>query len=65
MPDSPHLKRSISLPLITFYGLGTIIGAGIYVLIGAVTSKAGMFAPVAFLPGALGGVLRLEERTKS
>lgn len=49
MPETPHLKRSLSLPLITFYGLGTIIGAGIYVLIGAVTSKAGMFAPLAFL----------------
>ena len=28
------LKRSLSPFLITFYGLGTILGAGIYVLIG-------------------------------
>ena len=28
------LKRSLSLPLITFYGLGNILGAGIYVLVG-------------------------------
>lgn len=53
MPETVHLKRSLSLPLITFYGLGTIIGAGIYVLIGAVASKAGMFAPLSFLFAAL------------
>ncbi|WP_455217684.1 APC family permease [Kaarinaea lacus] len=53
MPEQAHLKRSISLPLITFYGLGTIIGAGIYVLIGAVAGKAGMFSPIAFLLAAI------------
>ena len=53
MPETAHLKRSLSLPLITFYGLGTIIGAGIYVLIGAVAGKAGMFAPLSFLFAAL------------
>jgi amino acid transporter len=37
------------LPLITFYGLGTIIGAGIYVLIGEVAGKAGMYTPFAFV----------------
>ncbi len=42
------LKRSLSLPLITFYGLGTILGAGIYVLIGKVAGAAGMYAPVSF-----------------
>lgn len=47
------LKRSLSLPLITFYGLGTIIGAGIYVLIGAVANQAGMYAPFSFLFAAL------------
>ena len=52
MPGTPTLKRSLSLPLITFYGLGTIIGAGIYVLIGVVASKAGMFSPLAFLLAA-------------
>jgi basic amino acid/polyamine antiporter, APA family len=43
------LRRSLSLPLITFYGLGTILGAGIYVLVGKVAGLAGMYAPVAFL----------------
>ena len=31
-----RLHRSLSLPLITFYGLGTILGAGTYVLVGKV-----------------------------
>ena len=48
-----ELKRSLSLPLITFYGLGTIIGAGIYVLIGEVAGNAGMYAPFAFLLAAI------------
>jgi APA family basic amino acid/polyamine antiporter len=52
MADSSTLNRSLSLPLITFYGLGTIIGAGIYVLIGVVASKAGMYSPIAFLLAA-------------
>lgn len=45
----PALKRSLSLPLVTFYALGTILGAGIYVLVGKVAASAGVFAPVAFL----------------
>ncbi len=59
MTDTKHatadveLKRSLSLPLITFYGLGTIIGAGIYVLIGEVAGKAGVYAPFAFLLAAI------------
>jgi amino acid transporter len=47
------LKRNISLPLLTFYGLGTILGAGIYVLIGEVAGRAGMFAPISFLLAAV------------
>lgn len=47
--DSPQLKRSLSLPLVTFYGIGTILGAGIYVLVGKVAGYAGMYTPVAFL----------------
>ncbi len=52
-PCRSELKRSLSLPLITFYGLGTIIGAGIYVLIGEVAARAGMHAPVAFVLAAI------------
>ena len=43
------LKRSLTLPLITFYGLGNILGAGIYALIGKVVGEAGYFAPLSFL----------------
>ena len=51
--NAPALKRSLSLPMITLYGLGTTIGAGIYVLIGKVAGSAGMHAPVSFLVAAL------------
>jgi len=45
----PTLKRSISLPLLTLYGLGTTIGAGIFVLIGKIAGVSGAYAPLAFL----------------
>lgn len=35
--------------MLTFYGLGTILGAGIYVLVGKVSLQAGVYAPLAFL----------------
>lgn len=43
------LKRALSLPLVTFYGLGTILGAGIYVLVGKVAGAAGLYMPISFL----------------
>ena len=49
----PVLRRSLSLPLITFYGLGNILGAGIYVLIGKVVGHAGLLAPLSFLLASL------------
>ncbi len=53
MTEPVQLKRVLSLPLITFYGLGTILGAGIYVLVGKVAASAGMYAPVAFVVAGL------------
>lgn len=53
MAQPTELKRSLSLPLLTFYGLGTILGAGIYVLVGKVAIHAGPYVPVAFLVAAL------------
>ena len=37
----------------TFYGIGTILGAGIYALIGKVAGSAGLLAPLAFLVAAV------------
>ena len=51
--NSTKLKRSLNLTLLTFYGLGVTIGAGIYVLIGAAAGHAGMHAPLAFLMAAI------------
>ena len=53
MAKRPTLKRALSLPLITLYGLGTTIGAGIFVLIGKVTGMAALHAPLAFLVAAI------------
>jgi amino acid transporter len=55
MPVSPEtpLKRSLTLPLITLYGLGTTIGGGIYVLIGGIAGRAGLYAPFSFILAAL------------
>ncbi len=55
-PEKDHpqaLKRSLSLPLLALYGLGNILGAGVYVLIGKVAGAAGYAAPEAFLLAAV------------
>lgn len=49
MAQTKKLKRSLSLPLVTLYGLGNILGAGIYVLVGKVAGQAGEGATLAFL----------------
>lgn len=43
------LKRTLNLPLLTFYGLGSIIGAGIYALIGSVAEQAKSYTMISFL----------------
>ena len=48
-----QLKRSLSLTLLTLYGAGTIIGAGIYVLLGKAAGLAGMQTPLAYLLAAI------------
>ena len=53
MAPENHLRRAISLPLLTLYGLGTTIGAGIFVLTGKVAGEAGIFAPLSFVVASL------------
>jgi len=53
MNQPTQLKRGLSLWLLLFYGLGNILGAGIYVLVGKVAGSAGLFAPAAFFVAAL------------
>jgi len=53
MENNTPLARTINLPLLTLYGLGTILGAGIYVLIGKVAGQAGLLAPMAFIVAAV------------
>jgi APA family basic amino acid/polyamine antiporter len=43
------LERSLGLVEMVFYGLGTIIGAGIYVLMGKVAGVSGIYFPISFL----------------
>ncbi len=50
-PDS--LRRTLSLPVIILYGVGTTVGAGIYVLVGEVAAVAGAAAPISFLVAAV------------
>lgn len=46
---SPQLRRALNLPMLTLYGLGTTIGAGIYALLGEIAGVAGYGAPFSFL----------------
>lgn len=55
--SAPQLRRSLTLPLLTLYGVGTTVGAGIYVLVGKVRGEAGLLAPLSFvLAGILAGL---------
>ncbi|WEU40256.1 MAG: amino acid permease [Candidatus Odinarchaeum yellowstonii] len=52
-----ELKRRVSLVGLTFYGVGNILGAGIYALIGPVVGLAGNMAWLPFLLTAFIGLL--------
>lgn len=47
------LNRTLGLSLLVLYGLGTIVGAGIYAVIGEVAAGAGVYTPLAFLVAAV------------
>jgi amino acid transporter len=51
-PEVP-LRRVLSLPLLTLYGVGTIVGAGFYALLGEVAGLAGSAAPTAIALAAV------------
>lgn len=46
--ETEQLNRSLSLPILVFYGLGTMVGGGIYALTGEIAGVAGMHAPLSF-----------------
>lgn len=48
-----RLRRRLSLGLLVAYGVGTTVGAGIYVLAGRIVAIAGIHAPVSFLLAAM------------
>jgi len=50
------LRRRLGFWLLTLYGIGVMVGAGIYVLVGVVAGEAGPWAPLAF---ALAGLIAL------
>ena len=51
--SGPALRRRLGFWLLTLYGLGVTIGAGIYVLIGKVAGETGALMPLAFLAAAV------------
>jgi len=52
-----RLSRAIGRYGLLFYGLGNIVGAGIYVLIGAIAARAGYAAPVSFVIASFAALL--------
>lgn len=53
MTGKVSLKRSLGLPQMVLYGLGTTIGAGIYALIGELANVSGYMAPTGFLVASI------------
>jgi basic amino acid/polyamine antiporter, APA family len=51
------LKRSLGLPALTLYGLGTILGAGIYSVLGAAAGRVGEGVWLSFVVSALVALL--------
>lgn len=53
MTDQPNLHRVLGLPRLILYGTGTMLGAGIYALVGEAAAIAGWQAPLGFLLAGL------------
>lgn len=50
---APALRRRLPTVLLAAYGVGVMVGAGIYVLVGTIAGQAGIWAPVVFLAAGL------------
>ena len=55
--ERPKLKRRISLFGVTVYGVGNVLGAGIYALIGDVVGETGNISWLAFILASVTGAL--------
>lgn len=64
-----QLDRTLNAPMLAIYGAGTILGAGIYVLIGKIAGAAGYWLPLAFglaaVVAAVNGLVYAELSTRS
>lgn len=47
--ETPQLRRTLNFAQVTLYGIGTILGAGIYALIGKIVGVSGILAPLSFI----------------
>lgn len=47
------LRRTVTTTMLALYGIGNIVGAGVYVLVGKIAEPAGYLAVVAFLIAAI------------
>ncbi len=54
---TPHLRRKVKLFALTMYGVGNILGAGIYALIGQVVGITGNLSWLSFILAAVIGAL--------
>lgn len=55
--QQPALARQLGLGVLIVYGIGDILGAGIYALVGKVADKAGADTPLAFVVSAVIAIL--------
>ncbi len=55
--ETPQLKRRVSLFAVTMYGVGNILGAGIYALIGEVVGITGNLSWLSFVLASITGAL--------
>lgn len=67
--DKRGLENAIGAPLLAIYGAGTILGAGIFVLVGEVAGIAGYWTPFSFaiaaIVAAVNGMVYAELSTRA